>query len=162
MRDFEHDEPVRSSLSSGPDEMDFVSSVRMLIEYAQQSGSPSDDESRMFAWNECLRNLREAIIEPLMKDALACPQPAGRVLRLANAQLSQVFHVQALSMIERMTRRTAQQGLDRSNGFAANEVRDLLSIVDRVIRSSQSAQETENEKRSWRTRPIAISATALD
>lgn len=160
--DFEHDESSPAAMSECCGEMDFVSSIRMVITSAKQDRRTTDNDMRMFSWGEYERNLRDLIIEPLIQDALDCSHPTDRALRLLNAQLSNVFHIQGLHMLERLARRTAEQGLDRSNGFPASDVKMLLSIADRVIRTSQPAQETEDQQGPWRTQPRNISATVQD
>ena len=160
--DFEHDESSPVAMSKSRGEMDFVSSIRMVIECAKQDRRTTDNDMRMFSWDEYERNLRDLIIDPLIQDALDCSHPTDRALRLLNAQLSNVFHIQGLHMLERLTRRTAEQGLDRSNGFPTSEVKMLLNIADRVIRTSQPAQETEYQQGPCRTQPRNISATVQD
>jgi hypothetical protein len=96
--------------------------------------------SQKSAWNDVQKYLQEQVIQPLRQCALAGVDPVERTQLLAVAELSNTFHMTAVVIGERMSRRIAESGMEGVDELPAEQIKQLLAIADRLINLTKATQ----------------------
>jgi hypothetical protein len=102
-----------------------------------------DSYRRKLIWQKLQRQLDQAIIVPLVNDALCASDPLGRNLRLAAAQLSRVFHTTAAAVGESMSMAVAEPGDRQTEAIPAERIGNLLAMSDKILKITQEIVRCE-------------------
>eukprot|EP00913_Durusdinium_trenchii_P010900 g10229.t1 len=114
---------------------DYVAALARL--YA--AGSRDDHSCRMGPddrkreWKHVQNLLQQQIIQPLRDFAMVAGNPLQQSLLLCFAELTHVFHTQAVSVNEKLNRNVAQQGIDNAEALPSAEFKNLLNMADQLI-----------------------------
>ncbi len=129
-------------LAIGPP-ADYVTALARLHESSsaeRRNGLPGPDR-RKEAWRDIQRLLDQQVVGPVREFALAASNPVERNLLMGFAELSSVFHMQAVAMGERFNRRIADCGVERSGQLPEDQFKNLMAMTDRLIAMAKATEK---------------------
>ena len=106
-------------------------------------GGQHDSYRRRKIWQTFEQQLHETVVAPLVDDAMRSGDPSSRTLQMAAAQLSRVFHGMAASVSVKMSMALAQQGDQLAEAIPAEQIKDLLSVADRLLKTTQEIERCQ-------------------
>jgi hypothetical protein len=106
-------------------------------------GSHRDSNQRKRVWEKLQQQFDQAIVAPLVDDAMRASDPLGRNLRLAAAQLSRVFHTTAAAVGESISMAIAESGDRQTEAIPAERIGNLLAMSDKILKITQEIVRCE-------------------
>ena len=105
------------------------------------SGGPSQPgglETWKPAWNDVQRLLHQQVIDPIRGCALATGDPVAQSLLMGIAEVSQIFHSQAVLVGEQLNRSVSQRVVEHVDPLSKDSLRTLLALADRLVNLTEA------------------------
>jgi hypothetical protein len=129
------------ALATAPSEHYTTALARLRESGLSERGTGwSDQDLRHETWREVRRLHDEQIVAPLRASALATGDPLQRILLMACAEISEVFHMQSFAVAEQLSRGIAGRGAERGGQMPADQFQNLMATTDRLIAVAKAAK----------------------
>ena len=130
----------------GPPE-DFPAAMTHYFQSGLQTsgGLQCSSHERKRAWDDSQRLMNEQVIQPLREYAMKTDNPLEQMLLLSAADISQVVHVQATLVGDKLSRRIAERGETVTEPLADEDLKSLLSMTDRLVNIAKAADQCRRQ-----------------
>jgi hypothetical protein len=118
--------------------LDYPAAVARLHEASADPDRCSLQQWKIM-WNDVEKQLNAQVLAPLRVSAMRAEDPIARNLLVATAQVSHLFHIQALLANEQVLRSVSQGGVAAIE-LPAEQCQRVLALADRVLKMTQEAE----------------------